>query len=116
MDYNHEKVFDIILIFGLLIILIVALQMNSTKRDIADDSHISDCLQDSECVLVNANCCGCDNNGTKTAVNKYYIGYWNERLYRRCLDASCPDAASQDLTCFAEARCINNKCVPQAFL
>jgi len=115
MDYNHEKVFDIVLIFGLLVILIVALQMNSPQADV-DNSHMSDCLQDSECVLVNANCCGCDNNGTKTAINKYYIGYWNERLYQRCANAYCPRVVSEDSTCSAEAKCLKTKCVVQASL
>jgi hypothetical protein len=116
MDYNHEKVFDIILIFGLVALVIVFLQLNP-QQPALENARMSECIQDSDCALVDENCCACENGGSKTSVNKFYIGYWNDRLYKQCLDTPCSaPAASQNPTCFAEAKCIKNNCVAWATL
>jgi hypothetical protein len=109
MDHNHEKVFDIILIIGLVILIVAFLQMNSGRITVAKN-RMSECIQDSDCTLVNSGCCGCNAGGEKTSVNKYYIGYWNENLSASCRDISCPAVESKKLSCYAEAKCVNNIC------
>jgi len=109
MDHNHEKVFDVILIIGLIILIVAYIQMNSATSLVSKD-RISQCTQDSDCILVNSGCCGCSYGGGKTAVNKYYIGYWNENLSISCKDISCPAVISTDMSCFSEAKCVNNIC------
>jgi hypothetical protein len=109
MDHNHEKVFDMILIVGLIILIIAFIQMNSANALVSKD-RLSQCIQDSDCTLVNAGCCGCNYGGARTAVNKYYIGYWNENLSISCKDISCPAVISTDISCSAEAKCVNNVC------
>ena len=109
MDHNHEKVFDMILVIGLVILIIAFIQMNSGTASLNKD-RLAQCIQDSDCTLVNAGCCGCNNGGQKTAVNKYYIGYWNENLSTSCRDISCPAVISTDMSCSSEAKCLNNVC------
>jgi hypothetical protein len=66
------------------------------------------CSQDSDCITVKGDCCGCGAGGTATAINKNFEKGWYEKLPKDCI---CIQVMSNHPSCFKEARCINNKCV-----
>ncbi len=68
------------------------------------------CKNDRECIYVAGDCCGCSSLGTATTINKDYFQYWNEKQSFECKRVFCAAAISDHKSCFAEPKCINNKC------
>lgn len=69
------------------------------------------CSQDSECVSVKADCCGCTAGGKATAINKNFQEKWNKKLSSDCRGIACIQVISNDPSCFKTPKCANNKCV-----
>jgi len=111
MEGREEKVFNIILIVGFISLLVVFLHLSSKNTvAIGIESHINDCSYDTDCIMVNSGCCGCDGGGVKIAINKNYIGYWNEKIFRECREVSCPAMAFRDESCYSTPRCVEGMC------
>src|SRR5690348_7867587 len=68
------------------------------------------CTEDSDCVLVKGNACGCTAGGTAAAVNVHYQTEW---LSQFSLNTICPQIISHDPTCFQTPHCIQNRCTLQ---
>ncbi len=68
------------------------------------------CSQDSDCVLVKADCCGCSAGGKAAAINKNFEKEWGEKLSKECQGIKCLDVLSNDPSCFKKPKCIDNKC------
>lgn len=67
------------------------------------------CIQNSDCVSIKADCCGCAAGGKATSVNKAYQSEWLDNL--DCKDIMCPAVMSGDPSCISkEPKCENNKC------
>ena len=82
------------------------------KDDIIDlfERDIYSCEEDRECIAVKNGCCGCGGGGEATTINENYSNYWNNKLSSQCEQISCTTVMSNHWTCFAEPKCINNKC------
>jgi len=65
------------------------------------------CQQDSDCIKVDADVCGCLAGGRATSINKKYLTQWNENL-----EVLCAMVISDDPTCLGEPepRCLEGKC------
>ncbi len=67
------------------------------------------CAEDSDCISVKNDCCGCTAGGTATAINKNLKDQWKNNCGRT--GVFCPAVMSDDPSCFSEPRCVNNKCI-----
>jgi len=68
------------------------------------------CSEDSDCVRVNAGCCGCGAGGKVMAVHEDNADMWKEDIAKRCAGMMCPTVMSNDPSCSGTAKCINNVC------
>ena len=72
------------------------------------------CDQDSDCISIDKNCCGCNAGGSAVAINKKFKDDWNKKL--NCEKIMCPAVMSNDPSCFQEPKCENNKCILADFI
>lgn len=70
------------------------------------------CIIDSDCVKVDAGCCGCNAGDSRIAINKKYTEEWKQQL--NCTgDIACIQVVSSDPSCFDEqtqAKCVQGTC------
>ena len=79
-----------------------------TTKPIVPPLKMKICSQDSDCIIVKGDCCGCSSGGTATTINKNFEEEWYEKLPKDCI---CLMVISDHPSCFKETRCINNRCV-----
>lgn len=80
---------------------------------ISDESEVvdfSECEKDNDCVSIKGDCCGCSSGGAATAVNKTHVPRWPKKLSEKCKETVCPAVISDHWTCFANPKCVKNKC------
>ena len=95
--------------FSLFILFILACNP-SHKASSNSHQYQTTCSTDSDCVLVNKDCCGCNAGGESIAINRSQENTYNSALKSRC---------SRDLrACPAwyrckefKAQCLSSKCV-----
>lgn len=99
----------IALVFSLIMIIIGFLAYTGLKNKerITYNKYLS-CEVDEDCIKVQEDCCGCNYGGKAIAINKGYKTEWIDSL--NCKDIACIAMISNHWTCFAEPKCINNKC------
>ena len=68
------------------------------------------CHFDSDCVRVNADCCGCAMGGKTGTLSKDSQPVWEKTLKQKCVDVACTAVLSNDWTCTADVKCVKNKC------
>ena len=108
---KKNKIIGTIIMLILVLTLLIALlfQNNNQKNINGDDEKY--CKSDSDCVKVKAGCCGCTAGGKVDVVNKESVTAWNLQLNENCANMGvCLTVISDDWTCFAELKCVNNKC------
>ena len=71
------------------------------------------CNKDADCVKVDADCCGCTAGGTATTLSSKSQKAWQATIDVKCKDIMCPAVMSEHWSCFAEPKCIENKCTLQ---
>lgn len=65
------------------------------------------CSNDTQCISVRADSCGCTQGGRATAINKGYSSSWGNGFQKQM----CTQMMSKDWTCVnAIPKCINNVC------
>lgn len=67
-----------------------------------------ECSQDSDCIKVQDGCCSCSEGGKAKSINKLYEQDYN--LIIGACDVVCLTVMSNDPSCFAEPKCVNNYC------
>jgi len=105
---KKEKIILSILVVGIILISGWWIWEHETTKPIVPSLNMEACSQDSDCIVVKGDCCGCDAGGTATAINKNFENEWYEKLSTDCI---CTQVISNHPSCFKEARCVNNKCV-----
>ncbi len=66
------------------------------------------CSQNSDCIMVNADRCGCNGGGKATAINRRYVQEWNNQFPKGVM---CLAVMSNDKSCIGTIpQCINNQC------
>jgi hypothetical protein len=69
------------------------------------------CRTDSDCVLVPADCCGCNKGGKQRAIPRKNKATYQRAQQSRCKDTLCPEVMSQDPSCSARtAVCREQTC------
>ncbi|GEM_PF-2829948 len=70
------------------------------------------CTSDSDCILVDADCCGCNQGGERTAINKAFESEWRKYLSCETKDIACIQVISNDPSCNEnnQAICTAGKC------
>ncbi|MEA2064675.1 MAG: hypothetical protein U9O66_00035, partial [Patescibacteria group bacterium] len=69
------------------------------------------CNQNSDCISVKKDCCGCTAGGSAIAINKKFRDKWHKKF--DCGRIMCPAVMSNDLSCFQEPKCAekSGKCL-----
>ena len=87
--------------------------LHSAKEDISVTKSDSEdkCTQNSDCVLVNANCCPCSSGGRMEAVHQSLVGSYNEKIKQKCTpllpSLFCPEVY---LCKKWKAECVDSAC------
>ncbi|MEW5852987.1 MAG: hypothetical protein AB2A00_29660 [Myxococcota bacterium] len=68
------------------------------------------CKQDTDCVHVPADCCGCRAGGTDMAVAVTALKEAAAARDAQCKDFLCAQIISQHISCSATAKCVEGKC------
>ena len=77
-------------------------------------AHESDCTHDDDCILVNKECCGCMNDGARTAMNKNFFAALQQRRKKSCLGRICYPSVNNHPFCRSKrARCVQKICIPE---
>jgi len=76
-------------------------------KDVFNPSELNLCQQDSDCAEVRWDCCGCANGGRSFAINKNYVGLWEEDKATRCSNENCPNL---NVCEHNQVKCISNHC------
>ena len=66
------------------------------------------CVQDSDCIKIAEDCCDCSNGGKAITINKDFKEQYEADL--DCEEIVCLTVMSNDPSCFAEPKCVNNEC------
>ncbi|MEK6839619.1 MAG: hypothetical protein AABX72_01650 [Nanoarchaeota archaeon] len=73
-------------------------------------ASIRTCNTAADCVRVKADCCGCTMGGEAATLNKEYRSDWEKTLNVKCEGVACIAAMSNHWSCFADIKCVKNKC------
>jgi len=68
------------------------------------------CRIDSDCIRIQADCCGCGAGSTADTINKEYLADWQDTINVKCQGIMCPAVMSNHWSCTAEIKCVLNKC------
>ena len=74
----------------------------------ADEIAFSTCIQDSDCIRVNNDCCSSENCGVESAINKNFKEEWDKLVYDKCKNID--DCFLICTRVLGETRCVENKC------
>lgn len=75
-----------------------------------DQEQLTYCEADSDCTLVNENCCGCENGGSKKCINKDYQQSWKSELNcEERVNVVCPTVYLCD-SLPSGCECVDNTC------
>ena len=70
----------------------------------------SKCFADSDCIVVQNDCCGCNSGGKNKAIAGNYKDIWDRELGDKCKQIGCLSVLSQDISCFSNPVCENDLC------
>ena len=87
-----------------IVIVLVVLVCGCMQQDVRS------CISNSDCIKVDAGCCGCTEGGKATSINRKFAEQWNANLTENCREIACIQAISDDPSCFAEPVCRNSMC------
>tara|TARA_Y100000310_G_scaffold29221_1_gene27705 strand:+ start:1116 stop:1712 length:597 start_codon:yes stop_codon:yes gene_type:complete len=68
------------------------------------------CEEDSDCVRVKGDCCGCSAGGEDIVINKNSRGGWDKHLLESCENIACLQIFACDIQPTIP-KCIHNRCV-----
>ncbi len=93
-----------LLLLFTLIILITACQPQDINPKLS-------CEQDSDCVTVKADCCGCTAGGNAIVISKSYKQEYITNLEQECKGMMCTAMISNHPSCSAEPVCEAKQCL-----
>lgn len=96
----------LLIIVVVLLVLIGSYVVKNIQTVSPESDNILACLDDSECIAVRADNCGCTAGGTATSINKNYVDLWEKDHPLQI----CPAVMSLDWTCSAIPQCLSNQC------
>lgn len=88
----------------------------TTLQQVAQRDNRTYCENDSDCISVPADCCGCNAGGKKATIASAYSDEWNMQHGEDCPPGqfACAQVISQDPSCLAQPACVNNGCILKA--
>ncbi|MFQ6010008.1 MAG: hypothetical protein ACE5J7_02715 [Candidatus Aenigmatarchaeota archaeon] len=92
------------------ILILLAVLVVFAAGCVQQEASTYSCVSDSDCVKVDAGCCGCTAGGKATAINKNFVEQWDANLTGSCKDIVCAMVMSDDPSCFAEPKCVQGEC------
>lgn len=69
-----------------------------------------DCKKDSDCVMVQDDCCSCNQGGKARAIPKKEKAAYEKDLKKRCKETECIEMMSQDPSCSQQPFCAAGIC------
>jgi|GEM_PF-6088428 len=90
------------------IILISSLCFVTCDNVEFDLDQLAYCENNSDCMIVKKDCCGCSAGGENFSINKEYQEYWMKNLAEKCKDTVCATVyvCPESMT----PVCTNNQC------
>lgn len=82
---------------------------STEENTVVEKSDFYFCTQDSDCVSVKNDCCGCTAGGSAVAINKSLESEWQKKL--DCKEIMCTAVMSSHPSCFQEPKCVESKCI-----
>jgi hypothetical protein len=84
---------------------------NQTKGKLVFHTAWKNCLNDSDCVETQKDCCLCNSGGEKISINSLFLAEWDNLLKKNCKNTVCPSVSScqigislcKEKRCFFEA-------------
>lgn len=73
-------------------------------------SEITICSEDSDCIWVKKDCCGCQAGGSSTVINKKYLKYWEDSMGAKCEDTVCLQVWNCGNIKENNPACVNSQC------
>ncbi len=70
-----------------------------------------ECDTDTDCALINADCCGCTSGGKQKAVHNSVAKGMLASMKQACADTMCIKMISQDESCKKSAACVEGRCI-----
>jgi hypothetical protein len=94
-------------------ILIGFILLFSSFIFIKGEKDVYACKNNDECIIVRSDCCGCNNGGSSTSINKRYKEYWEKKKKEMCNTPECVKlfVCPRGMT----PQCVNNKCKLQYY-
>ncbi len=86
-------------------------RLTRIKKCEPTEEELTYCEKDKDCIKVNDGCCSCNMGGKNRTVNLEYSDFWNNKMAEECEGTGCWAVISNDWTCFAKPKCVNNKCI-----
>ena len=81
------------------------------EEDPTDLDSFDSCEDDSDCVSVSLDCCGCTAGGMATVINSNYLELWSQIVLGECEEQGCTAVMSQHISCFSDGKCIDGTCI-----
>ena len=106
---KKRKIILLIVLIIVAILTVFVLILNKPIKTVNPDD-IYNCTREADCVSFQSGCCNCRNGGTNIALNRRYLDYWVKELSLKCQEMVCATVISDDWTCLAEPKCVDNKC------
>ena len=105
----------IILNLVLLLLFITGFGCQNSSANSTDKQYDITCQRNNDCVLIKADCCGCNNGGQNIAISTPSHKALKEIYDNKCQNIACIMMMSNHKSCKhinnnVEAICINNKC------
>lgn len=106
MENNYR-----LILLSIMLIMVFSCHKPMEREVISAKEHLLEtCQNDSDCMTMKENCCGCNQGGKQKAIAKINKNMWTRYLDARCVDIMCMQIISHDLSCSQFPACINGHC------
>ena len=98
------------LIIGIVIVILIVIVVVLLFLLIDKNIDYYSCNDDTDCISVDAGCCGCSSSGSAISINQKYEEKYIQSLSTQCAAISCIQVISDNPSCFSKPVCNNKKC------
>ena len=72
-----------------LVFFIIIFSLSACDNPVVDPEDLILCEEDSECIIVKKDCCGCSSGGESFSINIDYEQYWTNKQSEECDQVIC---------------------------
>ncbi len=79
--------------------------------DVEPIAPVDECEKNSDCTIVQADCCGCTSGGTSKVIAVKDEVAWSQTLGQTCKAVVCPAVIAQHVSCYSKPVCKDGECI-----